>query len=346
VIAISAVIDILIAIVVFGVLIFVHEFGHFMAAKACGIKVNEFAIGMGPKIFGFHRGETLFSLRALPIGGFCAMEGEDSESEDERSYTRSPRWQRAIVLVAGAFMNILIGFIIILILVCRQSALASTTVAQFSADATSSSQMKAGDRILSINGWRTNIGTDIQFSLMLSSGTTADITVERAGKSVALNDVQFPTIDDGRGGKVMEMDFYVYGEKNSVRGALYHAGCWTVAVVKLVWVSLAKLVTGSIPFKSLSGPVGVTAAMGQAASQGATILFYIAAMIAINLGVVNLLPLPALDGGKLFLLIIEAIRRKPLNPKYEGWVNFAGFALLMLLMVAVTFNDIAALLPK
>lgn len=345
-ISISVAIDIIIAVLVFGLLIFVHELGHFMAAKACGIKVNEFALGMGPKLAGFKKGETLFTLRALPIGGFCAMEGEDEESSDDRSYGSKPRWQRAIVLIAGAFMNVLIGFVIILVLVTRQNALATTTVAQFSNDSTSSSQMKTGDKILSINGWRTHIGTDIQFSLMLSSGASADITVQRGGQTLELKNVKFPTVSDGSGGKVMEMDFYVLGEKQSIGGTLYHASCWTVAVVKLVWVSLAKIITGAYPIKALSGPVGVTAAMGQAASQGPSILFYIVAMIAVNLGVVNLLPLPALDGGKLLFIIIEAIRRKPINPKYEGWVTMAGFALLMLLMVVVTYNDIVRLAVK
>jgi regulator of sigma E protease len=343
---ISTAIYIVIAILVFGVLIFVHELGHFLAAKACGIKVNEFAIGMGPKFFGFQRGETLFSLRILPIGGYCAMEGEEDESHDSRAYSNKPRWQRAIVLVSGAFMNILIGFVIILCLTTSQNGLASTRIGQFTDNATSNQVLQIGDKIVSINGAATHIGSDIQLSLLESNNGKADITVVRDGKRIAFKAVQFPMIDDGSGGKAMEQDFLPYGDKKTVGGVLYYAFFWTISIVKLVWVTLIKLFTGSYGLKVLSGPVGVTVAMGQAASQSISTLLYIVAMIAVNLGVVNLLPLPALDGGKLFFVAVEAIRRKPVNPKYEGWVHLAGFGLLMLLLVVVTYNDIVRLVVK
>jgi regulator of sigma E protease len=340
VILINTVLYILIAVIVFGVLIFVHELGHFLAAKACGIKVNEFSLGMGPKIISRSRGETTFSLRALPIGGFCAMEGEEDESNDSRSYSKKTRWQRAIVLVAGGFMNILVGFIIIYCITLSQSALASTKVAEFATNATSSKALQVGDKIININGSSMHTGNDIQFGLLESDNGKADITVIRDGKKLELKSVQFPMVSDGSGGKAMVMDFYVAPQPKTFFGTLYHAFFWTVSVVKLVWVTLIKLITGTYGLKMLSGPVGVTVAMGQAASMGISTLFYIVAMIAVNLGVVNLLPLPALDGGKLLFVVIEAIRRKPVNPKYEGWVHLSGFALLMLLLVVVTYNDI------
>jgi regulator of sigma E protease len=301
---------------------------------------------MGPKIISRSRGETTFSLRALPIGGYCAMEGEEDESHDSRAYSNKPRWQRAIVLVAGGFMNILVGFIIILCLTASQNGLASTRIGQFADNATSNKVLQINDKIVSINGAATHIGTDIQLALIESNNGKADITVIRGGKVMEFKSVQFPMVNDGSGGKAMEQDFIPFGDKKTFSGMFYHAFFWTIAVVKLVWVTLIKLITGTYGIKMLSGPVGVTVAMGQAASMGISTLFYIVAMIAVNLGVVNLLPLPALDGGKLLFVGIEAIRRKPVNPKYEGWVHLAGFALLMLLLVVVTYNDIVRMFIK
>jgi regulator of sigma E protease len=343
---INTILYIVIAIIVFGVLIFVHELGHFLAAKACGIKVNEFSIGMGPKFFSFRRGGTLFSLRALPIGGFCAMEGEEDESHDSRAYSNKPKWQRAVVLVAGAFMNVLLGFIIILCLTSSQSALASTTVSQFGKNATSSkSGLMIGDKIVSIDGSATHIGTDISYALIMSNKSSVDIRVIRKGKPLDLKSVQFTMIESS-GIKAIQQDFYIAPEKKSVFGVIYHSFFWTIANIKLVWMTLIKLVTGTYGVQVLSGPVGVTVAMGQAASQSMTWLFEMVAMIAVNLGVVNILPLPALDGGKLMFVIIEAIRGKPVKPQYEGWVHLAGFALLMLLLVVVTYNDIVRTFVK
>jgi regulator of sigma E protease len=346
VIVINIIIYIIIAVVVFGVLIFVHELGHFIAAKACGIKVNEFALGMGPKIYSFQRGETKFSLRLLPIGGYCAMEGEEDESHDSRAYSNKPRWQRAIVLLAGAFMNVLLGFIIIFCLIASQSALGSTTIGQFTDNPTSSKWLQVGDKIVSINGSAMHISTDIQLGLIESNKGVADIKVIRDGKLMEFKNVQFQMTDDGSGGKAMIQDFLVLGEPKTLPGMLYHSFFWTIAIVKLVWVTVIKLVTGTYGIKVLSGPVGVTVAMGQAASQSMFTLLYMVAMIAVNLGVVNLLPLPALDGGKLLFVVIEAIRRKPVKPKYEGWVHLVGFALLMLLFVVVTYNDIVRAFTK
>ena len=317
-----------------------------MAAKACGIKVLEFALGMGPKLFSFGRGETKFSLRLLPIGGFCAMEGEESESKDVHAYSNSPKWKRAIVLVAGAFMNILLGFLITLILAGTQPVLASATVDQFHNDGstvTSNKFLKPGDKIVSINGSSIHIGWDIQLALVVAGKGPTDVKVLRDGKVVELPKVQFPLVSDGQGGTLQAMDFYVKPVQKTIGGVLYHSFFWTIAMVKYVWVSLVKLVTGAFSIKTMSGPVGVTVAMGQAAQQSASSLLDLVAMIAINLGVVNLLPLPALDGGKLLFVVIEALRGKPVKPEYEGWVHLVGFALLMLLLVVVTYNDIARL---
>ncbi|MFT8889152.1 MAG: RIP metalloprotease RseP [Ethanoligenens sp.] len=343
----NVILYIIIAIVVFGVLIFLHEFGHFFTAKLCGVKVNEFAVGMGPALFHFQKGETKYSLRALPIGGYTAMEGEDGENNDPRAFINRPVWQRIIVLVAGAFMNILTGFVIILFMVALTNPIASTTVSGFANGATSSQTgLQAGDKILRIDGAAVHISVDITLGLVTSNRGKVNMQVLRGGRVVDLPAVQFPTMNDGNGGKVMAQDFQVYAQRKSPGMIVSHAFYWTIAMVKLVWVTILQMFTGRYSVKDLSGPVGVTAAMGQAASQSVSSLFYIVAMIAINLGVVNLFPLPALDGGRLLFVIIEGIRRKPISRKYEGYVHLAGFALLMALMLVVTFNDILRLIKR
>ncbi len=328
-------------------LIFTHELGHFIAAKSCHIKVNQFAIGMGPAIAKVQRGETLYALRLFPIGGFCAMEGEDDDSHDERAFGRRPIWQRIIVVVAGAFMNILTGFIIMLIITCTSQAIASNVVSMFEKGATSNAAggMQVGDAITEINGAKIHVSSDIMYDLVLSDNGVANIQVKRAGKLINLNNVHFPMISDGNGGKVMQRDFWVEPVAHpTVLTVLHEAVFQTISAVRLVWMTLIGIMKGRFGFKDLSGPIGTTVAVGQAVAAGIPNLLFITALIAVNLGVVNLLPLPALDGGRLLFLIIEGIRRKPVNPKYEGYVHFVGFALLMLLMVVVSYNDILRLI--
>lgn len=328
-------------------LIFTHELGHFTVAKLCHIKVNEFAIGMGPAIFKIKRGETIYALRVLPIGGFCAMEGEDSDSTDEGSFGSKPVWKRILVVIAGALTNIITGFILIIIYTSVfNSALPTTVIAKFEANATSNAigGMKVGDRIMSINGSRIHVYSDITYDLVLDSDGCVNMQVKRAGAIVNLKNVRFPMISDGNGGKVMQRDFWVFPERKTFLSVMHESIYGTVSLVRLVWMTFISLFTGRFGLKDLAGPIGVTASVGQAASMGIDQLLYIAAMIAVNLGVVNLFPLPALDGGRLLFLIVEGIRRKPVNPKYEGYVHFVGFALLMLLMVVVSFNDVVRLL--
>lgn len=338
---ISTAINILIAVIVFGILIVTHELGHFISAKLCGIRVNEFSIGMGPALFKRKKGETQYSLRLFPIGGYVSMEGEDEESTDDRAFNKKPVWKRIIVVVSGALMNLLTGFILVLLMMSLSGTLSSTTIAKFENNAESQKTgLAVGDKIVRINGSKVNIDTDIVLSLIEDSDGKVSMVVERNHKLVELPNVQFPMISNGNSGKVMQRDFWVYGEPGSFVNIIRHAFYWTIAMVKFVWVTFVELFTGRFGLKDLAGPVGTTVAMGQAASMGFTSLLMVVAMIAINLGVVNLFPLPALDGGRLFFMIIELIRGKPIKAKYEGYVHFVGFALLMLLMVVVTFNDI------
>lgn len=301
---------------------------------------------MGPAILKIKRGETLYALRILPIGGFCAMEGEDDDSKDDRSFGKRPLWQRIIVVVSGACMNILTGFIIVLIITSMTKAIGTTTVAMFDKEATSNAAggMQVGDVITRVNGSKVHVSSDIMYDLILSNNGVVDIQVKRSGKIVDLKNVHFPMVDSGNGSKVMRRDFWVKGEKKTVLNVLHESYYQTISMVRLVWMTFIELFKGRFGLKDLAGPIGTTAAVGQAAAAGVGDLLYVTALIAVNLGVVNLFPLPALDGGRLFFLIIEGIRRKPMNPKYEGYVHFVGFALLMLLMVVVSYNDIIRLL--
>lgn len=341
-------VDILIAIVVFGIIIAVHEFGHFAVAKACGIRVNQFAIGMGPALFKFQRGETEYALRLLPIGGYCAMEGEDSESTDDRAFRKKSVPKRIAVVVAGAVMNLLLGFVLVLITTCMSDLVPSTTVSRFHKDEAGNSVatseqcgLQVDDKILSINGMRVFTDGDISYKLSYTEDSTFDLVVERNGEKVTLNDVTFlNTQTEGR------LDFGIYGYDKTPLNVLSYSLRETVSIGRMIWMSLFDLITGKYGFHDLSGPVGIVTAIGDAASTGTTIkqhlqsLIPMMSMITINVGIFNLLPLPALDGGRLIFLIVEAIRRKPVKPEHEGLVHIIGLVLLFALMIAVTFNDV------
>ena len=340
--------NIVYAIIVFGVIIFVHELGHFLAAKWSGIKVNEFALGMGPALLKFKGKVTQYSLRLFPIGGYCKMEGEDDESDDSDAFYKKPILNRIIVIVAGAFMNFLLGFVILLFIFGGSKAQSTITIDSFSKGATSSitgtnGGLKVGDKFVKINGYSISNSTDIIFSLMRAKAGKANILVVRGGKETELNNIEFPMTKNPDGTNVMTNDFFVKPVKTTPLNVISHAFTFTISVVKIVWLSLVDLITGKLSFNQLSGPVGVTTAIGQAAGIGLQALLLLVVFITVNLGVVNLLPLPALDGGRLIFLIIEAVRRKPVDPKYEGYVHLAGFVLLLLLMVVITFSDVVKL---
>ncbi len=334
---------VLLTVLIFGLIIFIHELGHFLTAKATKIKVNEFALGMGPALFHFTRGETKYALRLFPIGGYVSMEGENEDSDDDRSFGHRPVWCRILVVVAGALMNLVLGFLIVLIITANQSAVASTTIAVFDSQATSNTALKENDEILKINGSPVRIDYDIIFSLVRDTDGKADFVVRRDGEIVTLADVPFP-VQKTAEGQTIRLDFKVYPVEKNIFTVTRQAFFYSVTIARVVWVSLLDLITGKFGVQQLSGPVGVSQAIGQASSIGWQSVFSLAAFITINVGIFNLLPLPALDGGRLLFLIIEIIRRKPVNPKYEGFVHTAGFALLILLMIVVTFNDIARLI--
>lgn len=340
------IVKILAALFVFGLVVFVHELGHFVTAKMSGIKVNEFAIGMGPTLFHFGKGETKYALRLFPIGGFVSMEGEDEESNDERSYTRAPLKNRILVIIAGGVMNLILGFVILTILVSNEHAITSRTVAEFLPNAsTQASGLQVGDEIVGVNGRRCFIANDLIYEFLRTQNGIADLEVIRSGQRITLDNVKFdtqPTEDENL--KTIVIDFRVLPIEKTPITVVKEAGLWTCSLARMVFLSVMDLITGRVAVNTLAGPVGVVSVISDAVSYGWDSLAMVMALITINLGVFNLLPVPALDGGKLFLLLVEAIRRKPIPEKYEIFINSAGFVLLMGLMAFATFNDIAKLL--
>lgn len=305
---------------------------------------------MGPKIIKFKKGETLYSLRLFPIGGFCAMEGEDDNSDDERSFGKKKVWQRMIIVVAGAVMNILFGLVLMMITLAPNKYFASTTIAVFADNSTSSQQLQVGDEIKSINGYHIDTITDLSFSLATAKSNKLDITVSRNGESKSFKDVTFPTVkkDDK---EIIQLDFKVEAIDNNIGTLISQTFKSTFSTVKMVWASLIGLIKGQFSLNEVSGPVGMTSAISQATASGLETSFvdglmnliYVMMIITVNLGVVNLLPLPALDGGRLVFLIIEAIRRKPIKPEHEGYVHAAGMILLLTFMVIITIKDVIQL---
>ncbi len=325
-------------------MIFFHELGHFATAKWAGVKVNEFSIGMGPKIISKTVGETDYSLRLLPIGGFVAMEGEDEESEDERRFMACPVWKRIIITSAGAFMNLILGLAVIIVLTCGQPLLGTTTVAVFAENASSADYLQVEDKILSVNGEKSNCDYDIVYSLIRDTDGVVTMDVLRGGEKIHLDEVIFDMQDVG-GMKSIILDFSVYGEEPTFGGIISYSFRWTWSLVKLVWHSLGDIISGEFGISQLSGPIGVTDTISDAvASTNYKSILLILAVVTVNLGVFNLLPLPALDGGRIFFMFIELFRGKPINQKVESIIHATGMALLFLLMIIVAYNDIARLI--
>ena len=344
----SALITAIASILVFGSVIFIHEFGHFITAKKCGIKVNEFSIGMGPLLLSKTVGETQYSLRLLPIGGYCAMEGEDEESDDEKSFSNAPVWKRILVVIAGATMNLLLGFLILGILTATGGSIASRTVAKFYDGAsTEASGLRVDDKIIMVNGSRVFIAEDIFYEMLYVEDGKADIVVIRDGEKITLEDVTFKTeYDEENDINLIVLDFAVYGVKKTFGSVLKSSFLQAISTTRLIVKSVIQIITGTVPVNSLSGPVGIVSVIGDAAGNGLRSLLNILSYISIDLGIMNLLPVPALDGGKLLLLLIEAITKKKLDQKWETIINIAGFALLILLLVFATYNDIARLIKR
>ena len=336
---------ILLALLIFSVIIMIHELGHFAAAKAFGVKVEEFSIGMGPALLHFQGKETRYSLRAIPMGGYVQMEGEDSESQDPRAFCRQKAWKRFVLVSAGAVMNLLLGFVVAVAMVSMKGYVGTAQIVRFEENAQSSQVLQQGDEILSINGSRIFIDQDIVYTLVRDEDGLVDMTVLRQGEKLQLQ-VPFATQTLSDGTRVVVLDFKVLATPQTFFNTIRYGIGWNISVARQVWMTLFDLITGRYGLNQLSGPVGTTQAIGQASSYGLGSLLMIVGFITVNLGVFNLLPFPALDGGRLLFLVVEMIRRRPVPARYEGYVHAAGFLLLMALMVTVTYQDILRLIAS
>lgn len=340
------VVTVILAILAFGFLITAHELGHFMAARAAGVRVNEFWIGMGPAVYHRQMGETEFKLCILPFGGACVMEGEDEETSAPDCFTKASPWRRMGILVAGAFMNFVVGFLIVLIfcIPAKQVPVPVLESLETGFQSEGADGLMAGDRIVRIDGYRVYQTSDVTLALSLGKDDRYDIVIEREGEKLEQQNIALPLQHfDGDEEGVMRYGLNFEVENLSVFGKLREAVFTSYNYARMVWVSLKELATGGVGIQDLSGPVGVTDVMVQTAKSSLASFFMLVAFISINLGVMNLLPLPALDGGRLLFVVIELLLGRPLNRKYEGYVHAVGMALLMALMVYVTWQDILRL---
>lgn len=343
------IVTIIFAVICFSLIIFVHELGHFLTARLFDVRVHEFALGMGPKIFSKKKGDTEYSLRAIPLGGFCSMEGEDKESDDEGSFSKKPRYARFIILASGAAMNIVLGFLVCIIYVTiafAPNGLPSRTVDSVIEESSLNGFLQPGDKIVEINESRINIKRDIDFAMQRGAGKESTITVKRDGELVSTSFKPYVSqYTDGTPAYLLGV--MTRSEKANVFNVIRESFFQTIWSGKLVFVSLGMLIGGETGLSDMSGPVGVVGVMNEAASQGGLAgilnLLYLMSFISVNIGIMNLLPIPALDGGRLFFVVVEAIRRKPIPADKEGIVHFIGLVFLLGLMVFVTWNDISRL---
>ena len=347
--------SIIFAILIFSFLIFIHEFGHFITAKLSGVQVYEFAMFKGPAIWKKQRGETLYSIRCIPIGGYCAMEGEDQDTDNPRSFQKAAWWKRLIILVAGSAMNLVAGFLIVVLV----NSFALTPIPEIKSLRTGSALMEEGglqadDVILQIDGYAVEHTSD--FDKILGKNDEAkklDVLVLRDGKQVLLQDVTFELREfqqDAEGEAGLYYGLTWKTRRLTFGEVISHSWLDCVSFVEMVWMSLGMLFSGEAGVGDLTGPVGIVGMMSDMANASASVwsavlnMLYFGGFIAINLGVMNMLPIPALDGGRVFALLITTaivkITKKPVNPKIEGYIHAGGMILLLGFMAFVMFKDI------
>ena len=323
------------AVIIFLLLIFVHEFGHFIAARACNVKVNEFALGMGPAIWKRQGKETLYSLRAIPFGGYCAMEGEDEDSDDERALNNKKGWQKFIVFVAGATMNAVLA-VVIMIIIAFASGTPTTTIGEVATGLPAEEAgIKAGDEIVAVDGQQVDSWQDVITLISQTENEEMVLTVDRDGD---VSDYTVPV-------------YYDEAEKRNKLGitskTVHNPLTACVNGVKGTWAMgetmihvIGQLFTGDVAMTELSGPVGIVSVVSETSKMGFIYVAYLTALISLNLAIMNLLPFPALDGGRVLFLLIRKITGKRVTDEVEGKIHFIGLLLLLALMVYVTFNDI------
>lgn len=344
---------ILIAVLVFGFLIFIHEFGHYIFARIFKVTINEFSIGMGPKLVWYDSKKTgiRYAISMIPIGGYVAMAGEsedEASAADPNSFDKKPAWQRLIITVAGAAVNLIAGFLAMLILAIAVD-FGGTTVAVFLDTeetgyevSSSESGLELGDEIISVNGKRVRIADDLSYQIMRYGNEPVDLVVKRDGEQIPLNDVVFPMVEESDQVFGM-MDFKVYRTEKTFASVIGYSFNKGVLIVRMCWESIYDLIVGRYTIAAVSGPVGISETLGNAAKAGFTSLLYITALISINLGLMNLLPLPALDGGRMISILFEMITKRRIPRKIEDTVNAVGLMLLLLFSFFIMVKDIIGL---
>ena len=344
------VVYILVAILLFGLLVLVHEFGHFLTAKLSGVQVNEFSLFMGPAIWKKQKGETLYSLRCIPIGGYCAMEGEDGDSDNPRAFGRAKVWKRLLILVAGSFMNLVAGLLIMTIYVASvYQAIPTRAVASVDSASVFAGQLQAGDSFYSIGGEHVYTSGDVTMLLDRCEGGTADIVVLRGGEKVRLPNAQVERRDFG--GEQL-YGFTIDVQEKTLGGTLGFSWNSCVDFVRIVRLGLGDLFTGRAGLKDMSGPVGIveqvteTANQQESAWEGLAVVLYYFSFIAINLGVMNLLPIPALDGGRIGELEYENFNAARAIIRIKGKNVHPGSAKNVMKNAALIGTEIASLLPE
>lgn len=345
---------IILALLVFGFLVFFHELGHFLLAKKNGIAVTEFSIGMGPRLFSFVKGETRYSLKVLPFGGSCQMLGEDGESSDEHAFNNQSIWARISVVAAGPFFNFILAFLMALIVIGYAGYDKPMVIGVIEGYPAGEAGMMKGDVITRINNQKVTIYRDVQFYMAVNAGKPLSISVDRNGKEYTFN---ITPKQDENGNYLMGI--YSSAVRTEAKGlevlkySLYEVKYQMSVVIK----SIGMLFNGTVSVNDLSGPVGIVDMVDTVVEESTSdeldtrtnaisVLLNVinfSIMLSANLGVMNLLPIPALDGGRLVFLLIEAVRGKPVDREKEGMVHFVGLMLLMMLMVYVMYNDIRRL---
>ena len=345
------------AILAFGILIFVHELGHFLVAKACGVKVTEFSMGMGPQLLHKQKGETVYSLRALPIGGFCAMEGEEEASDDPRAFNNQSVWHRLLILVAGAAMNFLLGLVLVIVLYAGAGGFNSPVIAGFADGCPYEGTLQSGDEIRRVNGERIFFtGNFIQYASADEDGDL-DLVILRDGKRIELDNYHMVPVDyevNGQTVKKYGVNFTLAAP--TVGQVLKYSVYNCLDFVRMVRAGLVQLFTGQASMSDMTGVVGMvdiineTGQSAQSTSEGIANVVFLVAFIAVNLAVMNLLPLPALDGGHILTLLLSALfekitGKKP-DPRIEGYIHYIGLLLLLGLMVLLMYNDIVRIIRR
>ena len=347
----SIIINILLFVLILGIIVFVHEFGHFILAKWNGVYVYEFALGMGPKIWGFKKGETEYNLRAIPIGGFCQLAGEDLDTDDDKKIPKNKRlqnkkpWQRFLIMLFGPMNNFILAVLLIfLIALIWGGSTMNPVLYKVEKDTASyDAGLRSKDKIISINGNKVETSDDVTLYLAVASTSKKNtIVVERDSKKYTFKVKPRKVKEDGK-------ESYKYGiqmkqtKKKGFVNAIVYTFNKTKSIFKQMFVTLAYLFTGRVKLSQLSGPVGIYSIVGEQRSAGLASLIYLTAFLSINVGVINLLPIPAFDGGHILFIIIEKLKGSPVKPELENKIHSIFLILLLGLMVIITFNDILRL---